>query len=157
MRSRLALALLAALVCLPACDEDDDFFIGNPGDVDRLAANLTPLIAADAFARLDYDDGSGVTFDRLEVDFELDLDDFAELGVDPPDFDDENVEIEIRSNGTLVFFDDLRFSDDRRNTTGEVVWSLDVRGSSVPFLDIGDVAEISVNGTPVARGTIVAD
>jgi hypothetical protein len=147
-------ALLAACASLTGCDDDDDIF----DDIDRLDAVLAPLSAADASGRLDYQDGGGTAFDRIDVEFELDEDDFAEFGVDAADgFGDEDVILTIRSGNQEVYIEDLRFDQDRRPTQGDVTWDLRETGFGVPDLRAGDVAEIEVNGTVAVRGTLQLD
>ena len=149
--------LAAAFVCLGSmagCDEDDDIF----DDVDRLDAVLASTSSADASATLEFREGDGILFDRLEVEFELDEDDFDQFDVDTGDgFDDEDVILIVRNGSQIVYEEDLDFDRDRRGTQGDVTWDLVVAGGDVPELRRGDVAEIEVNGTLAVQGTLRRD
>jgi hypothetical protein len=150
----LLAALAVGLVPLTGCDDDDDIF----DEFDRLDAVLAPVTAVDASGRVDFQDGGGTAFDRLDVEFELDESDFADFDVDAADgFTDEDVILTIRNGSQEVYIEDLAFDQDRRATQGDVTWDLLETGFGVPDLRPGDVAEISVNGTVAVRGTLQLD
>jgi hypothetical protein len=146
----LLTAVLVSLGCLTGCDDDDIF-----DEIDRLDAVLAPVGAVDASGRLDFQEGRGTAFDRLDVEFELDEDDFDAFEVDEGDgFGDEDVVLTVRNGVQEIYIEDLRFDRDRRPTEGDVTWDLLVTGLDVPDLRAGDIAEISVNGTVAVRGTL---
>jgi hypothetical protein len=149
----LLAAALLGLGTLTGCDDDDDIF----DDDDDLAAVLSPVPAVDASARLDLEEGPGA-FDELDVEFELDEDDFDVFDVDTGDgFGDEDVVLSIWNGNQQIYSADLEFDRDRRATEGDVVWDFFDAGGNVPDLRAGDVAEISVNGVLAVRGTLHSD
>lgn len=143
-------ATFLSLGALVGCDEDDDIFNDDPD----LAAVLAPVPVVDASARLDLDEGPG-TLDQLDVEFELDEDDFDVFDVDSGDgFGDEDVVLSVWSGSQQLYSADLEFDRDRRATEGDVVWDFFEAGGDVPDLRVGDVAEITVNGVLAVRGTL---
>ena len=162
LRKRRALPLVVAIASVglmlaaTGCDDDDDDFFHRR---DRLEAALLPVINVDASGHVIFEEDEGTSDDRLDIEVEIDADDFGFLGIDTDDgFEDEDVVVEIGNGGTVFFDDRLDFTEDRRvGGEGDIVFELDLDGFDVPNLEEGDVVEIFVNDNLTLRGTLDED
>lgn len=123
---------------------------GSGGRI-RIEARLNPIIAVDASGHARSEDENGTNRDRFDSQVEIDKDDFGRLGIDAGDgFGDEVVRLTVTRNGVRVFATLMRFSENRVN---DITFEADIQGAPAPELRAGDVARVSVNGTPTLRGT----
>lgn len=116
----------------------------------RLEARLQPVIAVDASGQARLDIEAGTSNDRFTAEVEIAKADFADLGITRGNgFRDEVVELRVLRGGVQIFSNRLQFS---RNLVNDITFETDIRGTSAPELQAGDVARVTVNGHFTLRG-----
>ena len=116
----------------------------------RLEARLQPVIAVDASGQARLDAEVGTANDRFTAEVEIAKADFAELGITRGNgFRDEVVELRVLRGGVLIFSNRLQFS---RNLLNDITFETDIRGTTAPEVQAGDVARVTVNGHFTLRG-----